>query len=90
MTPGEQAAVRVLTLNREQQKGIPYTDEERAEIERLNLEEADAVRRRYDGEEFNLVLCQQYIAKERVVISRRARRRAMAEEPHPHPTDRPG
>ena len=76
MTPGEQAAARVLALNRKHQANVPYTDKEQGEIERLNLEEADAVRRRYDGGEFNLALLQQNIAKERVEISRRARRRA--------------
>ena len=59
---------------------MPYTPEERAEIERLNLEEAEAVRRRWNGEEFDLALFQKCIAKERRKISRRARRRVMEME----------
>ena len=83
MTQGEEAAERVLDFNRKQQAEVPYTYEERAEVERLNREEADAVRRRYDGEEFNLHLLQQDIAKKRVAISRAATIRAMAQETDP-------
>ena len=91
MTPGEEAAARVLALNRNRQADVAYTAEERAEIERLNIKEAYAVPRRYDSALFNLHLLQQDIAKERREISRRARRRAMAEgtDPQQRPPSAP-
>lgn len=77
-TDGERAARETLSRVREKQAHVPYTPEERAEVERLSLRETEAIKEFIDsGGATNLVAAQSELAQRPLKISRRARKRAL-------------
>ena len=83
---GQEAARHILAMNRERQADVPYTPRERAEVERLNLEEFEAIRKYHlPRDAKRLSLARMDIACQRRDISRGARRRATEQGTPPNP-----
>ena len=75
--PGQEYAARIMAEQREFFAEVPYTPDERAQVERLTAEEEKAIADHHDGLVFNLAVFRKEIALKRRDITRAVNRREM-------------